>query len=129
MHTAVLSDRDRVARISWHYAREADLIAYYGVRPPSTVRAIIVTMDDEPAGIVGIIREAWTSRFFSEYKEPLQPFLKSVIIMRAVKAALDFVKNYPTAVYARAQHKEGCRILQRLGFVETDVEDVFVWPK
>jgi hypothetical protein len=89
---------------------------------------VVAIIDDEPVGVIGIAREAWTARFFSDVKDELEPYLDSVLIMRAVKTALQFVRDYPTSVYAAATHDEGARILQRLGFEQTDQEGIFAWP-
>ena len=87
----------------------------------------MILLDGKVSGIIGLAREEWTSRLFSEHKPELEPFLKSVIIMRAVKAVMRWVREYPTDVFAVAKHEKGCQILTRLGFERIGDRDVFVW--
>ncbi len=81
-----------------------------------TVRATVAELDGQVAGIIGISRENGVGKFFADFKPELQPHLKSVTIMRGVKAALRFCDEYKGPVIAVAEHAEGCRILHRLGF-------------
>ena len=80
------------------------------------MRAIVVTQDDEVTGIAGVVRERDMGKFFSDYAPKLQPYLRSITVMRAVKEAVRLVKEYPGPVLAIARDAEGCRILHRLGF-------------
>lgn len=127
MHSSVVRRGSRDTQISWRYATAADVRAYYDGESVPTMRAIMVFMDDDLAGIIGIAREDWTCRFFSEFREELKPFLNSITVLRAIKKAMEFVNNYPADVFARAQHDEGCRVLQRLGFKPTENSRTFVW--
>jgi hypothetical protein len=77
------------------------------------MRAIVALLDGEPVGIIGVTQGQPVGRLFSEYKPALEPFLKGVTVLRAVKrvqAMLDGV------VYAVARGVEGERVLCRLGF-------------
>lgn len=127
MHSARCCRRGRVAQIGWRPATADDLERYYGSRPQTTVKALVGLMDGEPAGVIGIAREQWTARFFSDFKPEFEPYLSSIVIMRGIKAGLELVKNYPADVYAVVGHEKGGDILQRLGFVPTDRENTFVW--
>ena len=73
-------------------------------------------MDGEPVGVVGVIRERYFGKFFSDFKPELQPHLRSITIMRAINGALDYADRYRGPVIAVAKDAEGCRILFRLGF-------------
>lgn len=90
------------------------------------MRALVAVMDGEPVGIIGLAREPLAMRFFSEFKPELQPYLRSIKIMRGIKKAMQHVKASPGFVYAVAKHDEGKRILTRLGFVDTG--EIFIWP-
>jgi hypothetical protein len=81
-----------------------------------TVRAIVATVDGRPAGIVGLVREKTHGRYFSEFKEELEPHLRSIVIMRAIKKSLEWVEAYNGPVLAVAQHEEGARLMTRMGF-------------
>lgn len=77
---------------------------------------MVVEIDGQVAGIVGISREYTIGKFFADFKPELGPYLKSVTVWRAIKAALQFCDEYRGPVIAVAEHGEGCRILHRLGF-------------
>ena len=98
---------------------------YQGALKP-TLRVITVTLDSKPVGIIGVSREGGIGKYFSEYKDELKPYLRSITVMRAIKASMEFVKEYPGPVYAMAGHKEGARILTRLGFTHVH-GDLFAW--
>lgn len=102
--------------------------AFYGHHPEPTVKALVALVDGVPAGMVGIARELWTARFFSDFNEELQPYLNTIVILRGIKKAMEFVRNYPTAVYACGKHEQGCQLLERLGFVATEQEYGYKWP-
>jgi hypothetical protein len=73
-------------------------------------------MDGQPVGVVGVIRERYFGKFFSDFKPELQPHLRSITIMRAINGALDYADRYRGPVIAVAENAEGCRLLHRLGF-------------
>ena len=110
--------RDRVGggQVITRFARASDLERFYGRKLPGTVRAYIAELDGEVAGVIGVIREYNYGKFFADFKPELEPFLKSVTIMRTIKAALRFCDEYRGPVISVAEHAEGCRILTRLGF-------------
>jgi hypothetical protein len=76
----------------------------------------VAELDGQVAGIIGVSRENNIGKFFADFKPELEPHLKSLTIMRAIKRALDFCDDYQGPVIAIAEHGEGCRILHRLGF-------------
>jgi len=80
------------------------------------MRAIVAYLDHQPAGIVGVVREQGYGKFFCDFKPELQPHLRSITIMRAVKTALRFADQYRGPVIAIAETGESCRLLHRLGF-------------
>lgn len=90
------------------------------------MRAVVLTLDDEVAGIIGLSREHRHGLFFSDMKPELEPYLKTIPVMRALKAAMKFVTDYPAWVFAIAEHDKGCQILEWLGFVNID-EDIYQW--
>ncbi len=92
------------------------MVSYYGHRPAGTTRAIVAEMEGEIVGVIGIVREQLWGKFFSEFKPELQPHLKSITIMRAIKKALKFCDDYRGPVLAIAEDAESCRIMNRLGF-------------
>lgn len=102
--------------IAWRYATAADVDRYYEERPGPTIRAIVVLLDEEPVGIVGLSYDGDRYTAFSEYKPALEPHLKSMTVLRAVKAAQRMIQeaNLPVLVVNTSNPK----LLERLGFRE-----------
>lgn len=80
------------------------------------MRATICYLNEQPAGVVGVVREQDYGKFFVDFRPQLQPHLRSITIMRAVKESLRFADEYRGPVIAIAEHAESCRLLHRLGF-------------
>jgi hypothetical protein len=112
-----------VAEVAWRPARASDLKALYPVKPFETVRALVITVDGEPCGIIGLAKEPQCDRAFSEYRPALEPYLKRMAVLRAILAFMQWVKTNPVQVYALS---EGTGILERLGFTHV-TENFFVW--
>ena len=127
LHSARCHRRGRVAQISWRYATAADVREFYGSPPAVTMKALVGLVDGVPGGIIGIAREEWTARFFADFTYELEPYLNTIVIMRGIKRAMAFVRDYPTAVYAVGSTERGCRALERLGFVATEQENGYIW--
>ena len=93
--------------------------------PKESIQAFVVTLDDEPEGIIGIAKDKTESRLFSEYKPALSPYLRSMPVLRLIKKVMRLVEDHRGVVYAVAQHDEGKRLLERLGF--EDCGEYFIW--
>lgn len=102
--------------IESRFATAADIIEYYGSPIPGTVRAFVILLDGKPAGFIGLVREGGIGKFFTEYKPELQPYLKSITIMRSLRRALDWCRDYRGPVVAIATTAESCYTMNRLGF-------------
>ena len=124
MHAAITDER-----IGWRFATAVDIDAYYGSRPEQTIRALVVTLNDQVAGVVGIARHADHARFFGEFRPELRKHLKSLPAMRAIKRAQAFIEESVLPVFAIAEETEpdAIRFLTRLGFVHHE-ENIFAWP-
>lgn len=110
------------------FATAADIQSYYGSRPHPTMRAVVLTLNDEPVAVIGVARHESYAQFFSEYRPEFRPHLRSVPTLRAIKRAMSIVKESRLTVYAIAEEEEpdSVRILGRLGFVQYR-ENVFRW--
>ena len=86
------------------------------------MRVIVAEMDGEIVGVIGVVRELDLGKLFCDFKPKLQPYLRSITIMRAVKAAMRFADEYRGPIVAVAEHAEGCRILNRLGWTHLQGE-------
>ncbi len=82
----------------------------------NTVKAFVILMDGVPHGFIGIVREAGVGKYFTDNSDELQPYLKSITIMRALKASLDWCRAYRGPVIAIATTAQSCITMQRLGF-------------
>jgi hypothetical protein len=105
-------------RLTFRYATAADVDRYYDERPEQTIRAIVILLNDEPVGIVGLAYEGDRYTLFSEYKPALEPHLKSMTVLRAVHAAHRMVRaaNLPVLVV----NTSNPALLERMGFREIE---------
>jgi hypothetical protein len=85
-------------------------------------------MDGKLVGMIGVIRDRMYGRYFCDFGSELQPYLRSMKIMRAIKESMQIVESYKGPVISVAEHVEGCRILNRLGFVHFDGV-IYIWPR
>ena len=91
-------------------------MAFYKEPVRGTMRALVAVLDGNVVGVIGIVREQLWGRFFSDFAPALQPYLKSITIMRAVQRSLKFCDDYRGPVVAIAKDAESCRFMHRLGF-------------
>lgn len=120
-----------MVELRFRSATSADIKRYYGKPQRMTLQAVVVVERDEPIGIIGLARQGHVARFFSEFQEELRPYLKTIPVLRAIKAAMEFVKDARVPVYALAQCDEETShaILRRLGFVQdASNPEVYTWP-
>jgi hypothetical protein len=110
--------------LTWGYATAADIDAYYGDRPRETMRAVVIRMDGVAVGVIGLAKEVDRDRAFSECKPVLCAHLRSIVVLRAIKAFMKLVEASRIPVYAIS---EGTGVLDRLGFRHVD-GDVYEWP-
>jgi|AGTN01.3.fsa_nt_gi hypothetical protein len=110
--------------ITWDFASAADILAYYGEVPPETIRAIAIRIDDAPVAIIGMAYERDRLRAFSEFREDLAPCLRSMPVLRAIKAAQRMFAGTRRPLIAVRECGSG--ILERLGFEQLEGE-VYVW--
>lgn len=111
-------------KLDWSMATAADIDSFYGERPRYNLRAITIRMDGQPVAIIGMIDERFRMRAFSEYRPELEPYLKSMTVLRAVKAAQHMFASCSKPIVAV---REGCpKILERVGFEQVQ-DDVYAW--
>jgi hypothetical protein len=114
-----------VSAIAYRYASASDIDRYYGARPKATMRAIVITLDDEPAGIIGLARMNDHNCMFSEHKPELAPHLRRMPVLRAIKESFRMVSQSRLPVAAVADNPV---LLTRLGFRPLqDDPEVFLW--
>ena len=105
-------------------ATAADVDAFYGERPAQSMRAIAIVKDEKPLAIIGLAFEGDRFQAFSEYKPELEPHLKSMTVLRAIKQgqAMIAAATLPVVAYSKGNPA----LLKRLGFVE--VPGGYLWP-
>jgi hypothetical protein len=116
-------------RVAHRFATQADIDQYYGTQPYPTMRAVVLTLNDRPAAVLGVARHESYAQFFSEYRPEYRPYLRSIVTLRAIKQVMSMVSQSTLPVYAMAEEEEpdSVRILTRLGFVAFE-GNLFRWP-
>ena len=116
----ISADINQQTQITTRYARSSDVIEFWGTTHPGTLRALAAEMDGKVVGIIGVVREGPIGKYFCDFTPELEPYLTSMVIMRAIKKSMEFVHEYQGPLVSVAEHAEGCRILNRLGFTHLD---------
>lgn len=111
--------------ILWRFATGADLDRFYGARPEQTGRVIAILQDDEPVTLFGLVYCGDHAMAFSDVKPEFAPCLKSMTVLRAIKAAQTMFDACLLPVFALKTTNNG--ILPRLGFVPTANSEVYRW--
>lgn len=104
-------------------ATRTDIEQFYsGVR--ETIKAMCVKRDGVPVAMIGIAFELQRVRFFSEHHDMTCAEMRKA--WRAVKAAMQYVRETRRLVVSVAQDEQGHKNLRRLGFVHVE-EDIYLW--
>jgi hypothetical protein len=111
-------------RLTWASASASDIDVFYGERPKQTMKAIAIKQGDRPLAIIGMVMDKQIMRAFSEYVPEFEPHLRSMTVLRAIKAAQRMFDASARPVIAVKGSDSG--ILERIGFVPMD-EEVFKW--
>jgi hypothetical protein len=88
------------------------------------MRAVVLLLDGEPAGIVGIAAEGPYQKLFSDVRPDMEPHLRRMAMMRALKRVQDWVRASPQQVFSESTNRA---LLERLGFEQIE-EGIFIWP-
>ncbi len=111
-------------RLTWSTAAANDIDQFYGERPGPTMKAIAIKRGEQPVAIIGMFMDGQRMRAFSEYVPEFEPRLKSMTVLRAIKAAQRMFNESPRPVIAVKGSDSG--ILERVGFVPV-TDEVFKW--
>ena len=107
-------------------ASAKDIVDYYGEPQRGTIKALVALMDGELVGIAGVIRDGYIGRYFVDFKDELQPHLQSITLWRAIKESHRFCDEYRGPILAVAEHAEGHRLLNKLGWTHLE-GDLYGW--
>jgi len=115
-------------------ATAADVTAYYGHPSHETLKAYVAILGGECVGLVGIARAGANTRFFSDFKPELRPYIGGPSVMRAVLRALKWVQEskVPVITIATPDEPNAEVIIRKLGFVHyapSEHGEVYVWPR
>ena len=97
-------------------ADAAALTEFYGELPAETTRAVVARLDGRVVGIVGVAISGGYATLFSDTKPELAPYLRSMVILRAVRRSIDTAKGLGLPVLAWPCLETGARLLAREGF-------------
>lgn len=111
-------------RLTWSVATASDIDRFYGERPAPTMKAIAIKRGDQPVAIIGMFMDGQRMRAFSEYVPEFEPNLRSMTVLRAIKAAQRMFRECSRPVIAVKGSDTG--ILERVGF-EPVTDEVFKW--
>lgn len=111
--------------LTYRFATETDLRRFYGELPRQTIRAVVVLLNNEPAAVIGLARDAGVAKLFSEHKPEMQQHLRRFEVLRAIVLAMSLVRSSRSDVYA--VREEGTDVLLRLGFEHVE-GDIYKWP-
>lgn len=103
-------------------ATEADLIAFYGGKPTSTIKAVVVELNGEPIGIGGIEFYQGKQIAFCWVKPELKVF--PLTIIRAAREFLKMSKGGPLIAFGDEEEPSSDRFLKHLGF--TPAGEVYI---
>lgn len=104
-------------------ATAADIIAFYGHPWPTTLRAVVLVLDEKPVGVIGLSREGNHQKLFSDAAPELEPYMRSITVMRGLKKVMRWVETSQLPVVAVADNPP---LLEKLGFECLD-GDVYLW--
>lgn len=101
-------------------ASAAALVEFYGELPAVTTKSWVVKMDGRTVGVVGAAIESGHATLFSDVAPDLEPHLRSMTVLRAVRAGINIAKATGLPVLAYIEQEGGAKILEREGFVDHD---------
>lgn len=111
-------------------ATARDIEAFYGERPPFTMRALVADLDGEIIGIGGVAYYPNKIVAFSEIKPKFRKYKKT--IYKAAKMVCKIVDKYGASALAISSESEknSGELLARMGFVhigKTSQGDIYQW--
>ena len=89
------------------------------------MRAVVILLDEEPVAVIGLAEGIDCRTLFADSKPELDPYIKSMTVLRAIKLAMQLVKQSKKTVLA--MRRPGTDMLIRLGF-EHVRDDIYRWP-
>lgn len=113
-------------------ATRADIERWYPDASCS-FRAWVCEVEAEPAGIIGVSLARPAATLFSTFDPPLQPWLRSMTVLRLIKQAQAACRESRLPVFALVDPDEGHEktapaMLARLGFEQVgEHENCAIW--
>lgn len=119
--------------LTYRQASAEDLIAFYGEKPKTSMRAIVFFQGDKIVAIGGVKRELGRVVAFSEIKPDAN--LSKMTIGRGARIVMDMIRTYKVPVWAAAERKgdETAKLIKHFGFEhqasDNESEIYTLWPK
>lgn len=111
-------------------ATAADVEAFYGHKPESTMRGYVAMLDGRPVGIGGITYKCGVLCAFSEIRDELRPY--KVSIMKFGRKIVQLFGDAPGMAVASRDEPGSERFLTALGFEHVatlDEGELYRWPQ
>ena len=113
-------------RVTYKDATEDDLVAYYGQKPPFSIKGIIFFVDGEMAAIGGWKIQNHRYVVFSEIKEGVK--VEKATVFRCAKVIMKMVSEKGCPMYAATENH---KFLEKLGFkpfeTVSDNKEFYEW--
>ena len=87
---------------------------------------MVILMDDEPAGIAGLVREQGMLKYFTEYKDELEPYIGTVSVLRPALKVMRWVRNAKIPVFSISSSDTGRKAVEKLGFQNIQ-QEFYLW--
>ena len=97
-------------------ATKKDALAFYGHAPLFSFKGICAELDGEIIGLCGVYRDSGRQVVFSEIKDAMRPYRKS--IARATRSLMDMIRG-PVYAFAAPTEPTSGYLLAKLGFMPT----------
>ena len=102
-----------------------DVNRFYKERPGNTIRAKVFKIDGVPVGVTGVVRVPEGLVMFSDITEELKPYLKTLPVLRTIKAMQKIAKDSRLPMYAIIDDLYGADLIKRMGFEHLH-KDIYV---
>lgn len=105
-------------------------IEVFSEAPNPTIKGVAWRLDGETVGIAGLAYYKNAVMGFSNIKDEMRPFLKSITTARGIMRVRGLIMECKAPVYATAAPEEPTSpaLLERLGFIRSEEnEGLYLW--
>lgn len=109
-------------------ATQRDVSEYYGGIPKATINGFMFKLDGRTVGVFGLAWHGKTIMAFSEFKEEMKPYLRTMPVFRSMIKMKKLLEQCRIPVFAMADEIYGPELLTKMGFKHL-YEDYYVWQQ